>query len=124
MSTQDEDHRLTGTLWGTIVSLVRSDGPDLTTRQLSVFLTIYLTKGPHTVRGLAVVLNVSKPAITRALDRLGELDLAHRAVEPGDRRGVIAMPTAKGTNFLGDLRRMVVHAEQATHHLTSPADLL
>ena len=79
------DH-LVATLRDTIVSMVRRDGPDLSARQLGVFLTCYLQEGAHTVRGLASDLNVSKPAITRALDRLGELDLARRKVDPMDRR--------------------------------------
>ena len=32
--------------------------------------TVYLDPPPHTVRGLAAALGVSKPAITRALDTL------------------------------------------------------
>ena len=59
-----------GVLRDTVVALVRRDGPDLSARQLGVFLTCYLQEGAHTVRGLAAELNVSKPAITRALDRL------------------------------------------------------
>ena len=60
------DH-LIGVLRDTIVGLVRRDGVDLSSRQLGVFLTCYLRDGGHTVRGLAAELNVSKPAITRAL---------------------------------------------------------
>jgi hypothetical protein len=68
-----------GLLRDTVVALVRRDGADLSVRQLGVFLTCYLNDGGHTVRGLAAELNVSKPAITRALDRLGELaHLIHR----------------------------------------------
>ena len=77
--------QMVGILRDTIVALVRRDGPDLSARQLGVFLTCYLQEGAHTVRGLAADLNVSKPAITRALDRLGELDLARRKVDPMDR---------------------------------------
>src|ERR1700722_12289627 len=62
----------------TIVALVRRDGPDLSTRQLGVFLTSYLEAEAQTVRGLAANLNVSKPAITHALDRLSEFDLVRR----------------------------------------------
>ena len=69
--TQTSD-QLVGTLRDTIVALVRRDGPDLSSRQLGVFLTCYLQDGAHTVRGLAAELYVSKPAITRALDRLGD----------------------------------------------------
>jgi len=84
---------LLGVLRETIVALVRRDGPDLSARQLGVFLTCYLNEGGHTVRGLAADLNVSKPAITRALDRLGELDLARRKVDPMDRRSVLVQRT-------------------------------
>lgn len=102
---------MVGILRDTIVSLVRKDGPDLSARQLGVFLTVYLTPGPHTVRVLAQELNVSKPAITRALDRLGELDLARRKVDMMDRRSVLVQRTLKGAAFLGDLRRTMHDAE-------------
>ena len=94
----------------TIAALVRRDGPDLSARQLGVFLTCYLTDGGHTVRGLAADMNVSKPAITRALDRLGELDLARRKIDPADRRSVLVQRTVKGNKFLGDLRGIMADA--------------
>lgn len=105
-----ESHPLLAILNQTIVSLVRRDGPDLSARQLGVFLTCYLQEPPHTVRGLAADLNVSKPAITRALDRLGELELARRKVDPADRRSVLVQKTIKGQAFLKDLRSMVGEA--------------
>lgn len=108
-ASTSSDH-LVATLRDTIVSLVRRDGPDLSARQLGVFLTCYLQDGAHTVRGLAAELNVSKPAITRALDRLGELDLARRKVDPMDRRSVLVQRTVKGTAFLRDLRSIMSEA--------------
>ena len=61
-------------LWQNVVlETVRREGPDLSSRQLAILLTVYLTPPPHTVRGLASSLKVSKPAITRALDTLGQL---------------------------------------------------
>ena len=78
-----------------------------------MFLTCYLQDGAHTVRGLAAELNVSKPAITRALDRLGELDLARRKVDPMDRRSVLVQRTLKGTAFLRDLRGIMAEAGAA-----------
>lgn len=103
------DH-LVATLRDTIVSMVRRDGPDLSARQLGVFLTCYLQEGAHTVRGLAADLNVSKPAITRALDRLGELDLARRKVDPMDRRSILVQRTLKGTAYLRELRSIMSEA--------------
>jgi DNA-binding MarR family transcriptional regulator len=88
----------------TIVALVRRDGPDLSARQLGVFLTCYLTDKAHTVRGLAADLEVSKPAITRALDRLTEFELVRRKLDPADRRSVLVQKTLKGSAFLRDLR--------------------
>ena len=104
MAVNPTADQLVSILRETIVALVRRDGPDLSARQLGVFLTCYLQDGAHTVRGLAADLNVSKPAITRALDRLGELDLARRKVDPADRRSVLVQRTLKGTAFLRDLR--------------------
>jgi DNA-binding MarR family transcriptional regulator len=110
MATQSSADQLVGILRDTVVALVRRDGPDLSARQLGVFLTCYLQEGAHTVRGLAAELNVSKPAITRALDRLGELDLARRKVDPSDRRSVLVQRTLKGAAFLRDMRSIMSEA--------------
>ena len=106
------DH-MVGILRETIVALVRRDGTDLSARQLGVFLTCYLRDGGHTVRGLAADLQVSKPAITRALDRLGEIDLARRKVDPLDRRSILVQRTLKGAAFLRDLRSIMGDATTA-----------
>ena len=74
-----------------------------------------MQEGAHTVRGLAADLNVSKPAITRALDRLGELDLARRKVDPMDRRSVLVQRTLKGSAFLRDLRSIMAEANANSH---------
>jgi DNA-binding MarR family transcriptional regulator len=111
MADVHEADRLVGILRDTVVSLVRRDGPDLSARQLGVFLTVFLVPGPHTVRGLASDLNVSKPAITRALDRLGELDLARRKLDPMDRRSVLVQRTVAGAALLRDVRQTMAEAE-------------
>src|ERR1700712_746341 len=110
VATSNTD-QLIGVLRATVVGLVRRDGVDLSSRQLGVFLTCYLRDGGHTVRGLAAELNVSKPAITRALDRLGELDLARRKVDPLDRRSVLVQRTMKGAIFLRELWETMLEAE-------------
>ncbi len=117
------DH-MVGILRDTIVALVRRDGPDLSARQLGVFLTCYLQDGAHTVRGLAADLNVSKPAITRALDRLGELDLARRKVDPMDRRSVLVQRTLKGQAFLRDLRSIMAEAGAASKKAAAASNVV
>jgi DNA-binding MarR family transcriptional regulator len=69
---------------------------DLTARQLTVLLTVYLEKPPHTVRGLAKTLNVTKPVITRALDTMGKAGLVSRKRDMTDRRNVIIQRTVDG----------------------------
>lgn len=108
--SRNGDNRMLQLLRDTIVSTVRGDGPDLSARQLSVFLSCYLDDGAHTVRGLAQSLNVSKPAITRALDRLSELDLARRKVDPLDRRSILVQRTLKGSANLRGLRDVMEEA--------------
>jgi DNA-binding MarR family transcriptional regulator len=120
MAVQNTSDQLVGIFRDTVVALVRRDGHDLSARQLGVFLTVYLGEGPHTVRGLASTLNVSKPAITRALDRLGELDLTKRKTDPQDRRSVLVQRTAKGSTFLRDIRTVMTDAE-AGSRVVAPA---
>ncbi|SUE42878.1 MarR family winged helix-turn-helix transcriptional regulator [Roseomonas gilardii] len=110
MSSKISGDELVEILRDTVVALVRRDGPDLSARQLGVFLTTYLSDGPHTVRGLAATLNVSKPAITRALDRLGELDLTRRKTDPQDRRSVLVQRTPKGTSLLREMSSIMGEA--------------
>jgi DNA-binding MarR family transcriptional regulator len=112
--------QLVGMLRDTVAALVRRDGPDLSARQLAVFLTCYLLDGGHTVRGLSANLSVSKPAITRALDRLGELDLTRRKIDPLDRRSVLVQRTIKGAAFLRDLRSIMVAAYGVAQKTPSP----
>lgn len=84
--------------------------PDLTTRQLALLLHVGLTGGPHTVRGLAEVLGFSKPAVTRALDRLTALGWLERTRDQRDRRSVLVTITDQGRGFLQDLGRLVSDA--------------
>jgi DNA-binding MarR family transcriptional regulator len=85
---------------------VKADAPDLTLRQTAILLQIYLVPPPHTVRGLAAILGVTKPVITRALDSLGTLGLVDRERDDQDRRNVIIKRTVAGALYLekfGDL---------------------
>jgi len=100
-------------LMGTMVASVRSDGPDLTARQLAVFLKVYLEPNiGHTVRGLAAVLNVAKPAITRALDRLEEFEFIKRETDSNDRRSVIARRTPTGSAYMRTLSGYMTEASK------------
>ena len=88
------------------LSQVRDDAPDLTFRQLSILLTIYLEAPPHTIRALAARLQVTKPVITRALDTMGELGLVERHRDPKDKRNVLVKRTVVGALYverIGDL---------------------
>src|SRR6185503_19718825 len=95
------------TLWRDVTfDLVRDGDEDLSARQLAVLLTVYLESPPHTVRGLAAKLAVTKPVITRALDTMGRLGLLSRRRDDADRRNVVVQRTVKGALYverLGDL---------------------
>ncbi|MEI6557039.1 MAG: MarR family transcriptional regulator [Rhodospirillaceae bacterium] len=101
-----------------LVASVRRDGPDLSARQMALLLTVYLCEPPHTVRGLAIILNISKPAVTRALDRLSVLGFIRRKRDTEDRRNVLVQRTVQGSVFLSEFSDMVVEAGAV-----APADL-
>ena len=113
-STRTPANPLLHILKETLAASVRSDQPDLSARQLTVLLKVYLEPGTeHTVRGLAEALNVSKPAITRALDRLEDADFAKRETDAKDRRSVIVRRTPKGSTYLGTLSGYLNAASKA-----------
>ena len=88
-------------LWQQVMlSQVRDDAPDLTMRQTAILFTIYLDPPPHTVRGLAARLNVTKPVITRALDTMGALKLVSRHRDELDKRNVLIRRTVEGALFV------------------------
>lgn len=88
-------------LWQQVVlGAVRDGAPDLSMRQLAILLTIYLDPPPHTVRGLAAALAVSKPVITRALDTMGALKLVSRHRDEADRRNVLIRRTVEGALYV------------------------
>ena len=97
-----------------LVASVRRDTPDLSARQMALLLTVYLCPPPHTVRGLAETLNISKPAITRALDRLSVLGYLRRRRDTEDRRNVLVQRTVTGSVFLSDFSELVVAAGAVT----------
>ena len=95
----------------TITTLVARDTPDLTARQMAVFLATYCEDTPQTVRGLAQSLNVAKPAITRALDRLETFNYIERKEDHTDRRSIIVGRTPKGRQFFTNLKNILTEAE-------------
>jgi DNA-binding MarR family transcriptional regulator len=101
-------------LWQQVnLSEVRDKRPDLTMRQAAILLTVYLEAPPHTVRGLAARLDVTKPVITRALDTMGALKLLSRHRDDRDKRNVLVKRTVEGALFverLGDL--IIAKAEE------------
>ncbi len=73
---------------------------------------LYLNPGPHTVRGLARVLNVSKPVVTRALNRLGSLGYLRRQRDETDKRNIFVARTSEGAEFLEEFGQFIDDAEQ------------
>lgn len=96
-------------LWHQVnLDLVLEDDIDLSYRQITILLTIYLELPPHTVRGLAQKLNVTKPVITRALDTMGKHGLVSRMRDENDRRNVIIERTVDGALYVEKLGDSII----------------
>ena len=81
-------------------------------RQAAILLTVYLEPPPHTVRGLAERLGVTKPVITRALDTMGALKLLSRHRDDKDKRNVLVKRTVEGALFVERLGDVVIAKAQ------------
>lgn len=102
-------------LHGTLLSLVRRDGRDLTARQLTAFLTVYMEERTHTVSSLADLLHISRPGVTRIMDRLVQFDLLSREEDREDRRRVLVRRTTRGTSFFRELVGMARGVAASQH---------
>lgn len=95
-------------LWHDVnLAQVHDHEADLSVRQVTILLTIYMEAPPHTIRDLARKLKVSKPVITRALDSMGKLDLVARRRDAADRRNVLVQRTVKGALYLDRLADLI-----------------
>ena len=92
----------------TIFGVVKKGGEDLSNRQMAVLMTVYLEEPPHTVKALSTNLKVSKPAITRAIDKLSDMGFLKRKVDEKDNRNVLLQRTVKGSIYLREFGDLIV----------------
>ena len=90
-----------------LTGYVRSGSPDLPNRQMAILMQVYMNPGPHTVRGLAKTLDVSKPVVTRALNTLGGYGYLRRERDQDDRRNIFIVKTEDGQQFLEQFERLL-----------------
>ncbi len=95
----------------TLIDYVQSARPDLTNRQMALLMVVYLLPGPHTVRGLAARLRVSKPVVTRALNTLGSLGYLRRQKDESDLRNIFIEQTPQGLAFLEEFAELIERTE-------------
>jgi DNA-binding MarR family transcriptional regulator len=76
---------------------------DLTFRQAAVLTSLRTGACTPGVKELADYLKLSRPTITRTLDRLETLKLARRSLNRDDRRLVNVILTPKGASLLSSI---------------------
>lgn len=86
---------------GGILNVVRKivgeeEAPDLSLRQMGVLLLTAIGFNKATVKSLSDELNISRPAVSRALNRLEEEGFVRRLPHPTDGRVVVltVLPSA------------------------------
>ena len=93
-----------GTLGG-ILNVVRQivseeQAPDLSLRQMGILLLTATEAGTATVKSLSNDLNISRPAVSRALDRLEAEGFVRRMPHLTDRRMVVLEVVPSGWRYL------------------------
>lgn len=77
---------------------------DLSCRQIAVLFECREHSG-LSIRHHASRLKLSKPAVTRAIDKMEGMGLVSRKVDPHDRRSCILGLTAPGNKLLAELEK-------------------
>lgn len=85
---------------------------DLSARQTAVLLHVYLMPAPHSIKGIADELMISKPAICRAIDALEKAKLVKRLRDRGDQRNVLIQRTVKGSVYLSEFADIILSASK------------
>jgi DNA-binding MarR family transcriptional regulator len=85
-------------------------------------MTVALSAGPHTVRGLAENLSLAKPAVTRALDALEKSGFVRRRRDENDLRSVFIERTVEGMAWLRSFAGLVMAAEAGDEAAVTSVD--
>lgn len=76
---------------------------NLTCRQIAILSFVYEDNMHKSVIDYSRKLQINKPAVTRALDRLEELNLIQRNTSEADRRMIFVTPTENGQKYFDNL---------------------
>lgn len=99
----------------TVLNICRQTGKqyDLTMRQYAVLITLAAQKKAENreVRSIAAALQISKPAVSRSVDKLGDLNLIVRKAPRGDKRIPHVDITEEGTALIAHVRAGAKPAE-------------
>ena len=79
-----------------LIESIKKNEIDFSSRQIVLFLSIYLVDETHTIRGLAKSINISKAAVSRAVNYLESLGYVRRIADKKDSRSIIIQKTVKG----------------------------
>lgn len=82
------------------LSLSRNLPPEITIRNLSILLSVYMDGEAYTIRAVAKHLDIPKAAVSRAIDTLEKLDLLVRIRDPKDGRSITLGRTPRGIEYL------------------------
>lgn len=84
-------------------NMVRSNAVDLTARQIRVLEVSYRARKKSEGQrfgAICAAAGMSKPAVTRAADKLSKLGLMERQPFPNDRRQCLLVTTARGVTLM------------------------
>ena len=94
------------------IEIIRGEEKELSERQKGILLTIYLEENVQTVRSLAKHLNISKAAVTRAVDTLENYGLLRRMPDYKDKRSIIINRTVKGSVYIDNWNENLVKSRE------------
>jgi DNA-binding MarR family transcriptional regulator len=107
MAHQMPDNKNANVEWlrHVLLSSVRDKRPDLSMRQLAILLLTHSSEVPPGVKELTALLQIPKPSITRAIDRLQYVQLVTRRTSLKDRRQVTIHLVPGGVEYWQQIKK-------------------
>ena len=99
-------------IYSSVIQIIRNEEKDLTDRQKGILLTVYLNDELQTIRSLSKHLDISKAAVSRAVNTMEKYGFLRRMPDHKDKRSVIINRTVQGSVYIDNWNEILKNSQE------------